>query len=308
MSDMSTKNEQLEANFARAFAVKPPAETQPAATGQLGLRAGRSGDPTFFRLTLDRIRPDMDQVRKANKSPDDPETRELAESIRAIGFKNPIQVRWLPDEDIFQIIAGERRYQAAKYLGLKDVPVHLEDVDARQAKIVQLHENIHRSDLQPIEIATALQGLIADGAKPDELASLLNKSDAYVSKALSAVNGLTLEAKEKIAAVADSPIGMDHLFEVSKLPAAEQPQMVERIQSEKLTRKQLREATADDKKHRQSERQAKGGRPSKSKPFSKSFPAPNGGKITINFRKAKVETEEVIEALQHVLDSLRSSQ
>lgn len=304
---MSTKNEQLEANFAKAFGGKQPAETPATTNGQLGQRAGRSGDPTFFRLTLDRIRPDMDQVRKANKSPDDPETRELAESIRAIGFKNPIQVRWLPEEDIFQIIAGERRYQAAKFLNLKDVPVHLEDVDAKQAKIVQLHENIHRSDLQPIEVATALQGLIADGAKQQELATLLNKSDAYISKALSAISKLTPEAKEKIAA-SSQPIGMDHISEVANLPADEQPQMVERIQSEKLTRKQLREATAGDKKERQAERQAKGGRPSKSKPYTKSFGVPNGGKVTINFRKAKVETEEVIAALQHVLDSLRTSQ
>lgn len=304
---MTSKSDQLEANFARALSVKPSPDAPPAVPGQLGLRAGRSGDPTFFRLTLDRIRPDIDQVRKANKSPDDPETRELAESIKAIGFKNPIQVRWLPDEDIFQIIAGERRFQAAKFLGLKDVPVHLEDVDAKRAKVIQLHENIHRSDLQPIEVATALQGLVADGVKPEELASLLNKSDAYVSKALSAVNSLTAEAKERIAAT-DSPIGMDHLYEVSKLPADEQPRMVERISTEKLTRKQLREATADDKKERRTERQAKGGRPSKSKPFTKTFPAPGGGKITVNFRKAKADTAEVIEALQHVLDSLRSSQ
>lgn len=307
MSDMTTKDEQLAANFARALNVKSPAEAPPSTAGQ-GPRFGRTGDPNLFRLTLDRIRPDADQVRRINKSDGDPDIRELAESIREHGILEPLNVRWLKDDDIYELIAGERRFTAAKLIGLSDVPVKLVEADAKKARIIQLHENIHRADLQPIELAAALHDLIQGGAKQDELAAMLKKSHAYISKALSVAKGLTTEAKETLKQSGEASVGMDHLYEVSKLPADEQPPMVKRIASENLTRKQLREATSDDKKQRKTERQEKGGRPSKSKPYSKSFGAPNGGKITINFRKAKVETVELIDALRHVLDSLRPSQ
>jgi ParB/RepB/Spo0J family partition protein len=305
MSAMPTKNEQLVARFASAIAVKPATTPSPAAAGQLGQRAGRTGDPTLFRLALDRIRPDEDQVRKHNKGADDQETRELADSIRSIGLKTPLQVRWIAQDDIFEIIAGERRYQAAKLAGLTDVPVHLENVDAKQARVIQLHENIHRAALEPIEIANALLALKADGLSNEQLAKTINKSESYVSKALSAVTGLTVEAKEKLAGPG-AAVSMDHLYEVSKQPVEVQPAMLERIKQDGVTRAQLREETAADKKERSGERQAKGGRPAQSKPFAKTFKADNGGRVTVSFKKAKVTTAELIETLKQVLAALKA--
>ena len=86
---------------------------------------------------------------------------ELAQSIKQNGILNPIVVRKL-SSDKYEILAGERRYQAAKIAGLKKVPVTILDVSDKQAMIVGLVENLQRKDLNALETAEGIQRLIEE--------------------------------------------------------------------------------------------------------------------------------------------------
>ena len=98
---------------------------------------------------IDRIAPNPDQPRTQFKKE---EIEELAASIEKDGLLQPILVRQIAD-GTYQIIAGERRWQASKAAGLKKVPVRIKEVDDDQALELALIENIQRSDLNPIEEA-----------------------------------------------------------------------------------------------------------------------------------------------------------
>jgi len=123
----STTDQRLKATFQDA--IRRPDRAPTAHAVEHGPTAGRRPDRSLFILPIDRIRPDQDQVRTRNKSVTDAEVRELAESIKAVGIENPLTVRYLADQDVYQLIAGERRYTAAKLAGLAEVPVKLVDAD-----------------------------------------------------------------------------------------------------------------------------------------------------------------------------------
>ena len=108
---------------------------------------------------------------------------ELAESIKKYGVIQPIVVKKV--EDHYQIIAGERRWRAAKQAGLKDIPVIIKDYDEQQIAEIALIENIQREDLNPIEEAQAYQRLIKDyRLKQDEVAEKVSKSRAAITNSL----------------------------------------------------------------------------------------------------------------------------
>ena len=101
---------------------------------------------------------------------------ELAESIKAQGIMQPILVRKLHDGDNagkFEIIAGERRFRAARLAGLESVPVLVRDVPNEAAAAMALIENIQREDLNPLEEAQGLQRLIKDFGLTHEQAGAL---------------------------------------------------------------------------------------------------------------------------------------
>ena len=91
-------------------------------------------------LSIDRTRLDVDLVRTRNKS--DREVRELADSVMAVGIENPLTVRYLRDQDIYEIIAGERRYNAAKLAGLVEVPVKLIEADESTVRRLQRGQSL----------------------------------------------------------------------------------------------------------------------------------------------------------------------
>lgn len=112
---------------------------------------------------------------------DDEKLEELASSIRARGLLQPIVVRRLADR--FQIIAGERRYRAAKLAGMERVPALIRDTD--DPLELALIENLQREDLTPLEEAEALAGLIERHSYSHRaVGELIGKSRPYVSNAL----------------------------------------------------------------------------------------------------------------------------
>jgi ParB family transcriptional regulator, chromosome partitioning protein len=117
---------------------------------------------------------------------------ELAESIKAQGIMQPILVRKLHDGENagkYEIIAGERRYRAARLAGLDSVPVLVRDVPNEAAAAMALIENIQREDLNPLEEAQGLQRLIKDfGLTHEQAAQAVGRSRSAASNLLRLLN------------------------------------------------------------------------------------------------------------------------
>lgn len=137
-----------------------------------------SSAPT--ELPLSRIVPNPDQPRRVF---DEDELAELTDSIRQNGVLQPIVVR--PRDGAFQIVAGERRYQAARRAGLFRVPVVVREVSDEELLQLALIENLQRSDLNPLEAAQGYRALIEqNGLTQEELGKVLSKSRSSIANAL----------------------------------------------------------------------------------------------------------------------------
>lgn len=148
--------------------------------------AGSSSDKaaqSAFLCPIEKIVPQKGQPRQ---SFDDARLQELADSIREHGLIEPIVVRRAPGvEERFEIIAGERRWRASQLAGLHDVLVVVKDVSPAQAFELALIENLQREDLNPIEVAEALDRLIREhGHTQEQLATRLGKDRATIANSL----------------------------------------------------------------------------------------------------------------------------
>ena len=113
------------------------------------------------------------------------ELEELAASIRNFGIITPLTLRKVEDSDRYQIIAGERRFRAAKIVGLDKVPAYVRDVYDDKMLAVALIENIQRADLNPIEEALGVKRLMEQcGLTQDKVAERLGKSRPAVANTL----------------------------------------------------------------------------------------------------------------------------
>ena len=131
-------------------------------------------------LPIELVVPNPDQPRT---NFNEEELEELAESIKRNGLLQPILVRKVGDQ--YQIIAGERRYQACKKLGLKSVPVRIREVDDDETVILALIENIQRSDLNPIEEAYGYQRMMERGHMTQaQVAQAVSKGRSTIANAL----------------------------------------------------------------------------------------------------------------------------
>lgn len=134
----------------------------------------------YTELKLDEIISNDSQPRKFF---DEQSLSELAESIKKNGIIQPIIVRRYGKK--YQIIAGERRFRAAKIAGLDHVPVVIKSYENRQTSEIALVENIQRDNLNPLEEALAYKNLIDNyGYKHDELSPIVGKSRSYVTNYL----------------------------------------------------------------------------------------------------------------------------
>ena len=132
-------------------------------------------------LPIDKVEPRADQPRRVFE---EEALEELAESIRTYGLIQPITVRPL-DSGYYQIIAGERRWRAARKAGLDKVPVRVLEADDRRAMEMALVENLQREDLNPIEEAKGYQTLMTEyGLTQEEASAAVGKSRPAVANAL----------------------------------------------------------------------------------------------------------------------------
>ena len=117
---------------------------------------------------------------------DDAQLKDLGESIREKGILQPILVRRHPDEaNVFEIIAGERRWRAAQLVQLHEVPIIVRDFSDREALEVALVENLQRQDLSPLEEAEGYNRLMEEFAHTQvDLAKALSKSRSHVANTM----------------------------------------------------------------------------------------------------------------------------
>lgn len=133
-----------------------------------------------IKLRLSEIEPNRSQPRKKF---DEDSLLELADSIKQFGLLQPLLVQ--KKKDYYEIIAGERRWRAAKMAGLKEVPVIIKDFSDQEIVEISLIENIQRENLNPIEEAQAYKRLLTEfHLKQDEVAERVSKSRTAVTNSI----------------------------------------------------------------------------------------------------------------------------
>ena len=131
-------------------------------------------------MDIHKIEPNREQPRKMF---DEDALAELADSIHQYGVLQPLLVQ--KKEDYYAIVAGERRWRAARLAGLKEVPVIIKEMTRQEGMEIALIENIQRQDLNPIEEARAYQMLIQEfGLKHEDLAERVSKSRTAITNSM----------------------------------------------------------------------------------------------------------------------------
>jgi ParB family chromosome partitioning protein len=141
---------------------------------------GQTGTGEQKELPLDQVFPNPDQPRTAM---DEDRISELADSIKQVGVLQPVIVR--PRDAGYQIIAGERRWRAARVAGLETIPVRIMHADEIQSLELALIENLQRQDLNPVEEARGYRKLLSEyDMTQAELAEKVSKSRSAITNAL----------------------------------------------------------------------------------------------------------------------------
>ena len=156
-----------------------PQETV-AMKAETGSGSNVIGEKGVFSADINQVEPNRNQPRKEF---DEQALKELADSIRQYGVLQPLLVQ--KKEDYYEIVAGERRWRAAKLAGLKEVPVIMRELTRQEQMEISLIENIQREDLNPIEEARAYAQLIDEfGLKQNELAERVSKSRTAITNSM----------------------------------------------------------------------------------------------------------------------------
>ena len=199
-----------------------------ALMGDVSLQSQEGGSVT---LPLAQIQPGLDQPRKHF---DQDSLAELADSIREHGILQPLTVRRL-SSGYYQIIAGERRWRAAKLAGLTEVPALIIEADDRKVMELALIENLQREDLNPVEEALGYETLIREyGLTQDGVARRMGKSRPAVANALRL---LTLPPKAR-ALLEEGKLSAGHARAVLAAPEKLRDTLAEQIVREGLSVRQ----------------------------------------------------------------------
>ena len=247
-----------------------------------------SGAAVGRMVPVDKIRPNPDQPRKMLG-----DLRELTDSIKEKGVLEPLLVRFMPRDDSYHIISGERRYHASRAAGLREVPCIEKIADDAETLELALIENLQRKDLTPFEEADGLQRLAEHFEYThDDIARKIAKARSSVTETMS----LRVIPEELRKLCIESGISSKSLL----LQIARQPnekkmvEAIQRIAQAGLTRDEAR-------RERQEEKNA-GPRP---QPFIFNFrPENEAFKLRIQFRKSNVSRSELIETLRNLLETL----
>lgn len=182
-------------------------------------------------LKITQIVPNKDQPRKLFK---EAELSELSDSIKQNGILQPLLVRKKGAK--YEIVAGERRYQAAKLAGLEEVPVIIKDISDAEVFKLALIENLQRADLSPLEEARGYKQLIKERSlTQDEVSKLVSKSRSAVTNTLR-----LLDLPEEVQQfVEDGLITAGHARAILAVPSPEgRVKLAQKVVDEKLSVRQ----------------------------------------------------------------------
>ena len=197
-------------------------------------------------IPLIQISPNPDQPRKTFS---EPELKELAESIKEKGVLNPIILRPVKNKPyLYEIVAGERRYRAAKMVGLNEIPALVKTLTNQNAKEISLIENVQRENLNPIEEAAGYEDLMQKcGYSMSDVSKLIGKSESYIRN-LMRINSLPESVKDLVKsgelsashartiAVSDNPEQMAHNIINKKMSVIDAQNMVKKTNRSKHSR------------------------------------------------------------------------
>ena len=207
-------------------------------TGTSGKKGDTSAEPEAQKeitVKLSKIEPNREQPRK---SFNEEQLAELADSIKRFGVLQPLLVQ--KKKDIYEIIAGERRWRAAKLAGLKEVPVVIREYSPQQAMEIALIENVQRENLNPIEEALAYQKLMQEfQLKQEEIAERVSKNRTTITNSMRLLN-LTKEVQQMLV---DGRITSGHARALLAVedPAA-QLELARKIEQERLSVRETEKA------------------------------------------------------------------
>ena len=247
-----------------------------------------SGAAVGRMIPVDKIRPNPEQPRKALG-----DLRELSDSIKEKGVLEPLLVRFVPREDSYYIISGERRYHAARAAGLRELPCIEKIADDAETLELALIENLQRKDLTPFEEAEGLYRLAAQfDYTHDDIARKIGKARSSVTETLSLRNipePLRKRCAEK------GIVTKSLLLQVARQPNEKKMvEAVHRIAQGGLTRDEARRERREEK--------TIGPRP---QPFIFNYQPENEAfRLRIQFRKSHISREELIAVLRSVLAQL----
>lgn len=253
--------------------------------------ANSAGAPIGRMVPIDQIDPNPDQPRQVMG-----DLSELMASIAEKGIIEPLIVRQRGGR--YQIVAGERRYQASVQVGVRELPVVIRDVDDNEIMEVALVENIQRKDLSPFEEAEALHVLAERcGYTHEDLARRMGKSRTNVTESL-ALAQMPTEVRN-LCRLADISSKSLLLQIVRQQDPQKMIALIERLTRDgggaAVTREHARKVVA----------KPKAGRP---KAFVFNYRAPaKTFNLKLQFKKADVDKSEVIAALEGIIKELRKA-
>ena len=253
--------------------------------------AASAGTPIGRLVPIDRVDPNPDQPRQVMG-----DLSELMASISEKGVIEPLVVRQRGDR--YQIVAGERRYQAAVRVGLRELPVVIREVDDTEVIEVALVENIQRKDLGPFEEAEALANLSSRcGYTHEDLARRLGKSRTTITESLSLAE-MPTEVRNlcRLADISSKSLLLQIVRQQTPQKMIAFVEQLTRTRQGAVTREQARKVAAIPKP----------GRPRafvfQYRPPTKNF------NLRLQFRKADIKPADVIEALEGIIQELRRQQ
>lgn len=258
-------------------------------------------------VKINEVEPNREQPRKDF---DEDSLMELADSIKQFGILQPLIVQ--KKKDYYEIIAGERRWRAAKIAGIKEVPIIIKDYTEQEIVEISLIENIQRENLNPIEEAMAYKRLLEEfSLKQDEVAERVSKSRTAVTNSMR----LLKLSKRVQQMIIDDMISTGHARALLAIDDEEQQYMLaNRIFDEKLSVRETEKLVKLIKNPKKEQKQKK---------IEQTFVYDNleeqmkniiGTKVSVNPKangKGKIEieyySEEELERIYDLIMSIRSS-
>lgn len=251
-----------------------------------------SGAAVGRMIPVDQIRPNPDQPRKVLG-----DLRELTDSIREKGVLEPLLVRFMPREDCYYIISGERRYHASRAAGLREVPAIEKMADDAETLEIALIENIQRKDLTPFEEADGLQRLAQQfDYTHDDVAKKIGRARSSVSETLML---RTIPESIRKKCVEHGVLSKSVLLQIAKQQTEKKMQeMLARILQGGLTRDQARKERAEEKTG-----------PQRPQPFIFHYEPENEAfRFRLQFKKSHVSRDELIHTLRDILAQLEGNE